>query len=69
MFIASCLCLQPGGGSKYFDFKKSQYGDGTNNMKAIWNTPIGQENTFEGPELPNHATLLCPDQSEATSRV
>jgi hypothetical protein len=44
------VAAEPGSGSKYFDFKESQYGDGTNNMPSIWNTVIGQDNTYDQGE-------------------
>ena len=63
------VAAEPGGGSKYFDFKESQYGDGTNNMPSIWNTVIGQDNTFDQgemcPEMPASCAKTNPDRPAA----
>ena len=50
------VSAEPGGGSKYFDFDDSLYGDGTHNQPSIWNTVIGQDNTFD--QVSNHPTKV-----------
>jgi hypothetical protein len=47
------VSAEPGGGSKYFDFQDSRYnhtGEGGGGMPSIWNTVIGQDNTFDQGE-------------------
>ena len=47
------VSAEPGGGSKYFDFQPSRYnhtGEGGGPMPSIWNTVIGQDNTFDQGE-------------------
>jgi hypothetical protein len=67
------VLAEPGGGSKYFDFKPSKYKTGSKHMPSIWNTVIGQDNTFDQgetcPIMPASCAKSNPERSAGCDQL